>query len=128
MAFLMPWFVFLFIGALDFGFASHALLTTQNAARVAALYTSTSAATATDATTACTYALEALRSNPNVGTTLANCSALPVQITATQITGVDGSPAARVRVTYQSMQMFPIPGAFSGRFTVTRQVDMRLRS
>jgi Flp pilus assembly protein TadG len=127
-ALLMPWVVFLFIGAFDFGFAAEALITTQNAARAAALYTSTSSATAADATTACGYAIEALRSNPNVNTAVTTCTALPVTITAQSITGVDGQPATRVRVTYQSMMLLPIPGIFGGQFTVTRQVDMRLRS
>jgi hypothetical protein len=36
---MMPWFVFLFVGAFDWGFFAHALISTQSAARVAALYT-----------------------------------------------------------------------------------------
>ena len=127
-ALLLPWVVFLFIGAFDFGFAAEALVTTQNAARAAAFYTSTSGATASDATTACNYALQELRSNPNVNTSVTTCAALPVKITAVAVTGVDGQPATRVRVTYQSMMLIPIPAVFGGQFTVTRQVDMRLRS
>jgi Flp pilus assembly protein TadG len=127
-ALLMPWVVFLFIGAFDFGFISEALITTQNAARAAALYTSTSSTTAADATTACAYALQELRANPNINTSVTSCSALPVTITAVAVTGVDGQPATRVRVTYQSMMLIPIPKIFGGQFKVTRQVDMRLRS
>jgi Flp pilus assembly protein TadG len=127
-ALLIPWIVFLFIAAFDFGFCAEALITTQNAARAAAMYTSTSATTAADATTACTYALEELRSNPNVGTGTTTCSALPVTVTASSITGVDGSPATRVRVTFQTMMLLPIPGVFNGQLTITRQVDMRRRT
>src|SRR5690348_3763138 len=38
-AFLMPWLIFLFIGAFDMGFYSYALICTENAARVATMYT-----------------------------------------------------------------------------------------
>ena len=34
---MMPWLFFLFVGALDFGFYSYALISVQNSARVAAL-------------------------------------------------------------------------------------------
>jgi hypothetical protein len=51
-----------------------------------------------------------------------------VTVTASSITGVDGSPATRVRVTFQTMMLLPIPGVFNGQLTITRQVDMRRRT
>jgi hypothetical protein len=33
-ALLMPWYVFLFVGAFDWGFLAHALISTESAARV----------------------------------------------------------------------------------------------
>jgi Flp pilus assembly protein TadG len=39
-ALLLPWVLFLFVGAFDLGFYNYALISTQNAARVAAWYTS----------------------------------------------------------------------------------------
>jgi len=42
-ALLVPWYLFLFIGAFDFGFYSYSLIATQNAARVVGMYCSGSA-------------------------------------------------------------------------------------
>jgi TadE-like protein len=35
---LLPWVLFLFVGAYDWGFYAHALISTENAARTAALW------------------------------------------------------------------------------------------
>jgi len=125
-ALLLPWVLFLFVGAFDFGFYSYALISTQNAARVAAWYTSQSKSTAADAATACTYALAELQALPNVGTSVTTCSASPVVVTATQVTGVDNAEASQVSVTYTSPQLIPIPGALPGKYTFDRTVQMRL--
>jgi Flp pilus assembly protein TadG len=125
-ALLLPWILFLFVGAFDLGFYNYALISTQNAARVAAWYTSQTTTTSTDATTACTYALAELSSMPNVGTTVTSCAAAPVVVTATQVTGVDGAEASQVSVSYTSPQMIPIPGALPGQYTFDRIVQMRL--
>src|ERR1035441_6069459 len=82
-ALMLPWVLFLFVGAFDFGFYNYALISTENAARVAAWYTSQTATTATDATTACTYALAELSALPNVGAGMTTCNAAPVVVTAT---------------------------------------------
>src|SRR5262245_1258915 len=87
MALFRPWYVFLFVGAYDWGFYAHALISTASAARVAALYTSTDTTTQADATTACTYAIEELRIAPNISSTLTTCSALPIIVTAVAKTG-----------------------------------------
>ena len=125
-ALLLPWVLFLFVGAFDFGFYNYALISTQNAARVAAWYTSQTKTTATDAATACTYALAELQALPNVGTSVTTCNASPVVVTATQVTGVDNAEAAQVSVTYTSPQLIPIPGALPGQYTFDRTVQMRL--
>lgn len=123
---LLPWVLFLFAGAFDLGFYNYALISTQNAARVAAWYTSQSTSTAADATTACTYALAELNALPNVGTSVTTCSASPVVVTAAQVTGADGVEATQVSVAYTSPQLIPLPGAVPGKYTFTRTVQMRL--
>jgi len=125
-ALLLPWVLFLFAGILDLGFYNYSLISTQNAARVAAWYTSQSTTTSTDSTTACTYALAELSAMPNVGSSVTTCSAAPVVVSATQVTGADGDLASQVTVSYTSPQLFPIPGAMAGQFTFNRTVQMRL--
>jgi hypothetical protein len=122
--FMVPWIFFLFVGALDLGFYSHALIATENAARVAAMYTSAGPATAADSATACLYALTELNKLPGVG---ASCGS-KVTVTATAITGADGQPATTVTVVYNNLQMIPIPGLLAGSLNVSRTVQMRLRS
>jgi Flp pilus assembly protein TadG len=125
-ALLLPWVLFLFVGAFDLGFYNYALISTQNAARVAAWYTSQTPTTSTDSTTACTYALAELSAMPNVGTTVTSCATSPVVVTATQVTGADGALAAQVSVSYTSPQMIPLPGVLPGQYTFDRKVQMRL--
>lgn len=123
---LTPWILFIFAGVLDMGFYGYALISTQNAARVAVEYTSGGTATAADSAGACTYVLSELNSMSNVRS-LSTCDSLPVQVTATQVIGADGLAASSVSVTYQTVLMIPIPGLL-GQFTVTRTAQMRLRS
>lgn len=131
---LMPWYVFLFVGAFDFGFYSYALIATQTAADVAALYCATSSSTVSDSTTACGYALDQLRNMPNVGSGLTTCgsssvtSAAPVAVTASSVTGPDTFPAASVSVVYMTPQLIPIPGLLPGQLTITRTVKMPMQS
>jgi Flp pilus assembly protein TadG len=137
-AIIAPWVFFLFVGALDFGFYSYAAIATQNAARAAAAYTSSSLSTANDAAGACTlYAIPELKSLPNMSGVTA-CSSLPVQVTAGCLscpngyasigTSSDGSPAAQVTVRYQTIPLVPIPGLLIQQYTVARTVQMRVRN
>jgi len=127
-ALMAPWIFLLFLGVFDFGFYAYAAISTQQAARVAALYTSSSSSNATDSAGACTYALNALRYLPNMGSGVTSCGAgQPLQVTATQVTGPDGSNASQVSVTYQTIPLFPIPGLM-GQMTITRTAEMRLGS
>jgi Flp pilus assembly protein TadG len=123
-ALLAPWIFFMFIGAVDLGFYNYAIISTENAARVAAEYTSASTAKATDSVGACPYVLAELNSMSNVRG-LTTCTSLPVTVTATQVAGPDGAQASSVSVTYQTILMFPIPG-LAGQFTITRTAEMRL--
>ncbi len=135
---MAPWLLFMFIGAMDWGFYAYSLIATESAARVACLYTSTNATDAVDNTTACTYALEQLRRMPNVGSSMSTCASgsavstgSPVGVSATSVTGADGNPAAQVAVTYLTPVMIPV--ILSGttvtpkQVTITRTVQMRLR-
>ncbi|HEY1340556.1 MAG TPA: TadE/TadG family type IV pilus assembly protein [Bryobacteraceae bacterium] len=134
MAFLLPWYIFLFVGAFDWGFYAHALISTESAARVAAIATSASNSTAADSTLACTYALEELRIVSNIGSTT-TCSGTPVTVTATKLcssgctsNSADGNPASQVAVTYTTQSLIPIPMLLAKQATFYRVVQMRLRS
>ena len=132
---MTPWLIFLFIGAMDWGFYAYALIATEAAARIACTYTSTSASTATDINTACTYAVEQLKKMPNVSgmsdTGCATGSAVsgttPVGISATSVTGPDGNPAAQVTVVYLTPVLIPGPSGIPKQLTITRTIQMRLR-
>jgi Flp pilus assembly protein TadG len=133
-SFLMPWYVFLFVGAYDYGFFCYSLIATQTAASAGATYCSTSSTTATDSTTACAYALNQLINLPNVGSGLTTCgttsvtSSAPVAVQATSVTGPDGFTASQVAVIYLTPQLIPIPGILPGQLTIHRTVKMRLRN
>ena len=124
---LIPWFFFLFIFVVDLGFYNYSLIAVENAARIAAEYTSQGSTKAADQAGACTRVLAELSMLPNVGTTTTTCDAAPVTVTATSVTGTDGSPATSVTVTYQGMQMIPIPGLMMGRLSFGRNVQMRVK-
>ena len=128
-SFLVPWYIFLFVGTFDYGFFAYSLISTQSAARTGAYYCATNSSTQSDSTTACGYALDQLRSLPNVGSGVTTCGgSSPVTVTATATaSGPDGNPATTVSVTYTSPQLIPIPGIFPGQITITRTLQMRLR-
>jgi Flp pilus assembly protein TadG len=124
---LAPWIFFLFVGTLDMGFFGYSLIAVENAARVAAEYTSKSSTVAADSSEACTLALNELRMLPNVGSGTTTCSGAPVTVSASSVSGTDGSPATSVSVTYNSASLVPIPGLLMGKLNVTRIVQMRVK-
>lgn len=126
-ALISPWVFMLFIGALDWGFYSYALITLQSAARSTALYTSESAAAATDTITACNIVLAEMRSLPNIGSSVTTCDSNP-NLTLSSVPGPDLAPASQVSVRYQTVRLIPIPGLLTNQITITRTVKMRLRS
>jgi Flp pilus assembly protein TadG len=127
-AFLLPWFLFIFVGVLDMGFYNYALVTTESAARVAAISASASTTTASDSATACNFALQELASNINMSGIGACGAGSPVTVTATSVTGPDGQPAAKVTVLFTTPQLIPVPGLLPAQITLVRAVTMKLRS
>ena len=133
---LMPWIVFLFVGIFDFGFFAYAFISTENAARAATVYLSTSYSLAKAESEslapptlpgACQVALGELRRLPNVGTAVTDCGSLPVRVTVDPpvFYPADKSRSTRVTVTYQTVQLFPLP-FMAGRMTINRSAEMRI--
>jgi len=132
-ALMAPWIFFLFVGVFDVGFFCYAAICTQNAARAVALSYAQSSTV-----TSCTVALGELGMLPNVNG--GTCSALPVQVTVTQLNGsacADSATASGLlyattpfcvqsSVTYQTIPLIPIPGVMTGRMTLTRKAEMRI--
>ncbi|MBI4908522.1 MAG: pilus assembly protein [Acidobacteria bacterium] len=136
---MAPWIFLLFIAVLDFGFYAYALISVENAARVGALYASSSLGAGSDGAGVCFHVVQEMRMLPNVGGSTAcsclggSCTAGPVQITATALSGgscveaTAGATCARVAVQYQTMQLFPLPG-LAGSMTMQRVVDISIKS
>jgi Flp pilus assembly protein TadG len=134
-ALMSPWILLLFIAVFNFGFYAYTMIAVENAARVAALHTSGDPLTADDSAFACFYALQELRTMPNVGSGVSctagcaagsTCTAGPISVRAQRVNaGVDGAPASQVSVTYQGIQLFPLPWLM-GRLNITRVVDMKI--
>lgn len=141
---LVPWYIFLFVGAFDYGFFSYSLIATQTAAREGAMYCSasfSSQCTDSASSTQCGYALDQLRMMPNVGGGLTTCgtgttvtSSAPVAVSTTTPLSAANSPDGQanssvgVTVVYITPNLIPIPGLLPGQLTITRVVKMRFRS
>ncbi len=123
---MMPWLFFLFVGALDFGFYAHQLVSVQNAARIAAMNAGFSATGAASQSDACFYIRRELAAMPNAGSFPAGCNLSPLIVTVTPLTDADGMPASRVRVSYEGLQMIPLPGILPPRVAINRMVDVRV--
>jgi Flp pilus assembly protein TadG len=130
-ALLFPMIFFLVIGTFDVGYLINALMTVENAARIAALDTSASSGISTSSSIAsaiaCGDVLKELAQLPNHGQLPSSCNASPLQVTATATSGPDGNPASKLTVTYQTIQLIPIPGV-PGNLSITRVVEMSDRS
>ena len=126
---LFPMLFFLFAGVFDMGIFCYALIETQDAARIGALYTSSQSTFAASSSGACKYVLIELSTMPNSSQLPSGCGAAPLQVTAQSTTGPDGLPASTVTVSYQTIQVpvLPIPG-FSRQITITRSVQMKVRT
>ena len=126
---MMPWIFFLFVGVLDFGFYSYAIICTQNAARAAAVANAFSTGNATDSVSACALVIQEMNSLPNMRS-VSTCSGTlsqtqPVNVTVPNTVPTrQGLPAAEVTVTYLSVPMIPIPGVLMGQMTITKTVDV----
>jgi Flp pilus assembly protein TadG len=130
-ALMAPWIFLLFIAIFNFGFYAYAAIATANAARIAALATAKDAVSAIDQPTACTNALEEMRMLPNIAALPPTypCNALPLVVTVTNPAppALDDPAqiATRVAVTYQTVQLFPLP-YMMGRMTLTRVAEMKV--
>ena len=74
---LIPWMVLAFVAAFNFGIFAYALVSTQNAARSAAMYASQSLTVAQSGSIVaqvCPYALGELGDAPGVGTGVTTCT------------------------------------------------------
>jgi Flp pilus assembly protein TadG len=130
---MAPWIFFLFVGALDMGFYAYALISVQNAARVAAITTARSQGTAGNRQEACELVLREMERLPNVPdaadpNTRLTCDDLPasVQVDASTDFDADGKRFSRVRVQYETVQLVPIPGLLTGKTTITRTAESRV--
>ena len=136
-ALLAPWIFLLFLAIFSFGFFMYAGISVANAARAAVLEMGRRNGNSLDAVLACSIVKEELKYLPNsVDFRNGTCSALPLIVAvgnagaAVPGKNADGTDngallAARVEITYQSIQLFPLPW-MTGRMTLTRQADIRV--
>jgi len=122
---LAPWEFFLFIGVLDFGFYAYSIISTQNAARAAALYASANSSVSGKQAVACWYVKREMSALPNVDMT-SDCTSGNLIVNTPLVTGPDGAMAFQVIVTYQTIPMIPIPG-LAGQMSITRIAEMRVK-
>ena len=132
-ALLLPWIIFLFVGAFDWGFFAHALISTENAARVAAVYSADLASGNPHTSTACQLVLNELSIAANVsGLTSCNSGSSvtdsqPVAISVTCST-LDSVNSVQVAVTYRTLQLVPIPGLLTGRVNLYRTAQLPMNN
>jgi Flp pilus assembly protein TadG len=120
---LVPMIFFLFLGMTNFGFFIHAFISVGNAARVAAQFTAQTGFEG-NSIAACEVARRELRSMSNVAS-LTSCTG-PLLVTAEAYTEpTTSTPATRVTVTYETIQLFPLP-FMSGKMTINRTAIMRV--
>jgi|HubBroStandDraft_1064217.scaffolds.fasta_scaffold37698_3 Flp pilus assembly protein TadG len=129
---LVPWLVFSFVAAFNFGIFAYALISTQNAARSAAMFASQSLTVAQGGsivTEVCPYVLGELGDAPGVGAGVTTCTASPVTVTVTPKTpGAGNMNTVQVSVTYNTMQTIPLPGLMAGSLSITRTVEAPIRN
>jgi Flp pilus assembly protein TadG len=126
-SFLMPWYVFLFVGSFDLGMYSYSLVALEEGVRMAALNASQTTSSASDSFTAGQYVLGSIKGLPNIGSGVTVTNTSPINVTAALGTGLDGNPDTTVTAVYTSPQLIPIPGLLPGQLTITRAVQMRVR-
>jgi hypothetical protein len=125
-ALLAPWLFFLFVGICDFGFYAHALISTENAARAAAVTAGrySVANKAVGYSFACLAAFNEMQTMPNSTSMSSTCNAAPLVMTPTEFKDADGNDGLQIQLTYQPIAMIPIPGLLANQLTITRTVQM----
>jgi Flp pilus assembly protein TadG len=122
LAFMAPLIVFLIVAVADLGVFLVAAIGVQNSVRAAALYASSSTATAAGACEAVTQELQSLPNYSDFSD--GTCSSPTLQVAIQQINaGLDGNPATLVTVTYQTIPLLPIP-FLPGQITLVRSAEM----
>jgi Flp pilus assembly protein TadG len=124
---LAPWIFFLLSFVIYMGFSNYALIAVENAARVAAEYTSSSTTAASDQAGACTLIRSELAMLPGLSS-ITSCNSAPLTVTVQSVTGTDGAAATSVVVSYRGLRLIPVPGFPSGPLYVTRSVQMRVKT
>jgi len=128
---MVPWIVFSFVAAFNFGIFAYALISTQNAARSAAMFASQSLAVAqsgTIVTQVCPYVLGELGDAPGMNG-VSVCTTAPVIVNVTAKTpGAGNLNTVQVSVTYNTMSMIPLPGLMAGSLSIKRMVEMPIRN
>ena len=128
---LVPWLVLSFVAAFNFGIFAYAMISTENAARSAAMYASQSLTVAQSGTIVsqvCPYVLGELGDAPGAGN-LSSCTSSPVTVTVTPRTpGAGNMNTVQVSVTYNTMHLIPLPGLMAGSLAITRKVEVPVRN
>ena len=131
-ALMLPWIVLMFAGVMDFGFFAYAFISVENAAREAALYTSSDPLLANNASAACPYALGETSYLPGVTSSCSGSTAGNMSLSAS-LGGAQACPPPSgtascdsvVTVTYTTQQLFPLP-FMAGQLTINRTAQMRI--
>jgi len=126
LALFIPWIYLLFVGALDFGFYSYALINVQNAVRAAAVNAGQYRALSSDQAEACRQVLGDLGKLPNASAFGSGCSSGPLRVTVSSFTDSQAQLATRVQASYTTVQLLSIPGLVPSQITVTRTAEMRV--
>ena len=126
LALLSPWIIFLFIGALDWGFYAYSLITLEDATRAAVTYAASGSSNYTQTAAICTIVTDEMKTLIKMNGSATCGGSSPVSISSTQVTGPDNATAVQVSVTYTTPQMIPIPGLLAKQFTITRSLTMKL--
>ena len=150
-ALMAPWIFFLFVGVLDMGFYCYSAMSTQYAARAAAMRAAIAGGGSN--ADACVAALGELSALPNM-TGVSSCAtysngitnSLPLSVCITKLTSGGSSDATcantsacadcgataispssiKAVVAYETLPMIPIPGLLMGRYRLTRVAEVRL--
>jgi Flp pilus assembly protein TadG len=126
-ALLSPWILLLFLAIFNFGYFMYAGISVANAARAAALELGRRSSNRLDQALACTIIRSELEYLPNASLFPPTCNAAPLNVTVTGVVALD-DPAelgTRVRVTYSTIQLFPLPW-MAGQVNISRQTEMRM--
>ena len=127
---LVPMVFFLFLGLTNFGFFIYAFITVGNAARVATQYAAQfpdNSSSGGNQSVACQAALREMKTLPNVSALPSSypCTAAPLKVTEEDYTEpTTSTKASRVTVTYDTIQLFPLP-FMDGKMQINRTAVIR---